>query len=165
VVGLMLSVNPRLTPAQIRSALQSSARPFPVRDATSTVPECKAPTAAEQVECHCTTSTCGAGMLDATKAVAAVTPAGGVPPSAVITASNSAPTVGETVSLSASRSSANGSLLLVSYQWQITSGASLATLSGAVNTVNANLVTSGAGSVTVSLTVTDNAGASSISGR
>ncbi len=163
VVGLMLSVNPKLTPAQIRTALQSTARPFPARDPASTVPQCVAPTSAEQVECHCTTSTCGAGMLDAGKAVAAVTPAGGVPPSAVITASSTGPTVGETVALSGSRSSASGSLLLVSYQWQVTSGASLATLSGAVNTASANLVTSGAGAVTVSLTVTDNAGATSTS--
>jgi serine protease len=163
VVGLMLSVNPKLTPAQIRSALQGSARPFPVRDAASSLPACKAPTAVEQDECYCTTSTCGAGMLDAGRAVAAVAPSGTLPPSAFIIASSTTPTVGDAVSLDGSRSNANGSLLLVSYQWQITSGASLASLTGAINTNKATLATTTEGAVTVSLTVTDNSGASSTS--
>ena len=50
VASLMLSVNPSLTPAQISQKLQRSARPFP---AGST----------------CTTSNCGAGMLNANAAV------------------------------------------------------------------------------------------------
>lgn len=76
-VALMLSVNPALSPAQIRSALRTSARAFPVRDAASTTapPTCRLPDNTEQLECYCTTSTCGAGMLDAAAAVASVLPA------------------------------------------------------------------------------------------
>ncbi len=76
-VALMLSVNPSLSPAQIRSALRTSARAFPVRDPASTTapPACRLPDNTEQLECYCTTSTCGAGMLDAAAAVASVMPA------------------------------------------------------------------------------------------
>lgn len=79
--ALMFSLRPDLTPAQVRQALQSSARPFPVVDAT--LPTCRAPDIRAQDECNCTTTTCGAGLLDVDRAlVAAVAlPAGGaVPP-------------------------------------------------------------------------------------
>ncbi|MEY2892169.1 MAG: hypothetical protein RJA98_2077 [Pseudomonadota bacterium] len=69
-VAMMLSANPALTPAQIKTALQASARPFPATSTDTSVPVCAAPTSTAQVECHCTTSTCGAGLLDAAAAVA-----------------------------------------------------------------------------------------------
>jgi serine protease len=68
-IALMLSVEPTLTPAQIKQLLQSSARPFPA----ATINLCHAPDGTEQLECNCTTSTCGAGMLDARAAVLAAT--------------------------------------------------------------------------------------------
>jgi serine protease len=75
VVALMLSARPGLTPAQIKTALQSSARAFPtgLTDATTglPVPQCRAPDNTDQLECICTTSTCGAGLVDAAAAVAA----------------------------------------------------------------------------------------------
>jgi serine protease len=78
-VALMLAQQPGLTPAQVRSALVSTVRPFVSTGggvAGETPPAaCKAPTSTEQLECYCTTSTCGAGMLDAAAAVAAVSPA------------------------------------------------------------------------------------------
>jgi len=52
VVTLMLSVAPSLTPAQVRSILTSTATPFPAGS-------------------DCTTSTCGAGIVNAAAAVAA----------------------------------------------------------------------------------------------
>ena len=60
VVSLMLSVNPSLTPAQVTTMLQSTATPFP---AGST----------------CTTSLCGAGIVNAAAAVAAANGGGGGP--------------------------------------------------------------------------------------
>lgn len=73
-VGLMLSVDPSLTPARTREILQSTARPFPTTRALvggeQPVPACRAPDATEQLECFCTTTTCGAGMLDTGAAVA-----------------------------------------------------------------------------------------------
>jgi len=76
-IALMLSSNPALTPAQIKAALQSSARAFPT---ASGVAQCVAGNSAQpQLECNCTTSTCGAGMLDANAAVAAVAPTTNTP--------------------------------------------------------------------------------------
>ncbi len=81
-VALMLSVHPWLTPTEVKAALQSSARAFPPRIAgisqTGAIPDCHAPDNSDQLECFCTTSTCGAGMLDAAAAVASVTPTGNV---------------------------------------------------------------------------------------
>ena len=88
--ALMFSANPTLTPAQVVAALKSSARAFPTTGATPIqrvqggpfvpVSACEPPTTTTEqfYECYCTSSTCGAGMLDAGAAVAAVTP--GAPP-------------------------------------------------------------------------------------
>lgn len=70
-VALMLAVEPDLTPAQVRSILRSTARRFPTSGAEAGTPQCHAPDGTVQEECYCTTSTCGAGMLDARAAVAA----------------------------------------------------------------------------------------------
>jgi len=85
-VALMLSVQPALAPIDVRTLLQASARPFPTTggnngDGTE-VPQCTAPqpigvTQIDQLQCYCTTATCGAGMLDAGAAVrAAIFPPG-----------------------------------------------------------------------------------------
>jgi len=77
-VALMLSARTSLTPAQIQALLRTTARPFPATraDNATPVPQCAAPkpfgaTQVDQLECICTTSTCGAGMLDAGAAVLA----------------------------------------------------------------------------------------------
>lgn len=76
--ALMLSVNPGLQPAQLRAQLRASARPFMTADAFPGVPVCHAPDERVQDECVCTSTTCGAGMLDAAAAVrAAAAPSGG----------------------------------------------------------------------------------------
>ena len=73
--ALMLSVRPALAAAQVRSFLQGTTRPFAA--AAAPVPVCTAPRfdgsgePIDQLECRCTTSTCGAGMLDAGAAVRA----------------------------------------------------------------------------------------------
>ena len=74
-VALMLSARPSLTPIQVKAALQASARPFPasgVADDPQSGPiqQCQAPSNIAQLQCYCTTTTCGAGMLDAGSAVA-----------------------------------------------------------------------------------------------
>ncbi len=74
-VALMLAQQPSLTPSQVSSLLRSSARAFVSSGATAGIPQCQAPGSLTQDECYCTTSTCGAGMLDAAAAVAAATPA------------------------------------------------------------------------------------------
>jgi len=80
-VALMLSAQPSLTPTEVLDILRASARPFPppggtAGDGTPLV-ACTAPqfdslgTPIDQLECSCTTTTCGAGMLDAGAAVLA----------------------------------------------------------------------------------------------
>lgn len=157
-VGLMLSVDPTLTPAQVKTALQLSARPFPPMTDTS-VPICHAPNSVDQVECYCTITTCGAGMLDAGAAVARIQAALAVPTAAIV-ASTLSPTAGDSVALSGAASVATTGRSITGYQWAITSGGSLASLVGATDGVSATLATSAAGAVVVQLTVTDNTGAS-----
>jgi serine protease len=79
--GLMLSVQPGLTPSQIKQMLETTTRPFPATSGDATpdapVPQCTAPQTdssgnpIDQLECICTVLTCGAGMLDAGAAVMA----------------------------------------------------------------------------------------------
>jgi len=154
--ALMLSANPTLKPAQIKSLLQSSARSFPSQPSGGSVPVCHAPTTSTQDECYCTTSTCGAGMLDVGAAVNAA--AGTATPTAAITASATTVAAGTSLSLNANASTAPSGRTITAWQWSVTSGSSIAAFSGATNTVAANLKTTGIGNVTVQLTVTDSAG-------
>lgn len=73
VASLMLSVNPSLTPGQVLSKLQTTARAFPtggpVCDTSATRPPLST-----WYSCQCTTSICGAGIVDARAAVIAALP-------------------------------------------------------------------------------------------
>ncbi len=159
-VGLMLSVNPALTPDEIRLALKGGARAFPATGASSSsITQCVAPSAsAPQDECYCTTSTCGAGMLDVAGAVARVVPGNTVAPYVVVAASSSAPTAGASITLSSTGSGAFGGRSIASYAWTVTSGAASGAISGSATGSSATLATTAAGDVTVQLTVTDSGG-------
>jgi serine protease len=63
--SLMLSVNPNLTHAQIVQGLRVSARPH----VSSSVPGVNVCSDANPGRCLCTTSTCGAGILDVVRAL------------------------------------------------------------------------------------------------
>ncbi len=67
VAALMRAVNANLTPAQLIARIKASAGPFPHPAGT---PVCSS-TSSSTVECACTTSVCGAGMLNAFNAVKA----------------------------------------------------------------------------------------------
>jgi len=91
-MALMLSVQPALSPDQALALLQAAARPFPTTGSVNSdgtpVLQCVAPEPSgapqvDQLECYCTTSTCGAGMLDARGAVLAAI--GAAPPSGLAT--------------------------------------------------------------------------------
>jgi serine protease len=71
-VALMMSVQPTLTPSEVKAALQGSARVFPATGSDPGTATCHAPNGSAQGECYCTTNTCGAGMLDANAAVLGV---------------------------------------------------------------------------------------------
>jgi hypothetical protein len=91
-MALMLSVQPALSPDQALALLQAAARPFPTTGSVNSdgtpVQQCVAPQPSgfpqvDQLECYCTASTCGAGMLDARGAVLAAI--GASPPSGIAT--------------------------------------------------------------------------------
>ncbi len=155
VVGLMVSAQPNLTPAEVRQMLQASARPFPTTggdngpDDPTPVGQCVAPQpGVEQFQCYCNTSLCGAGMLDAGGAMALAV---GLP-LANVALSPTVPIAASPVTLSASGSSG----ALVGYRWQLLgAGGIVSGFDGANNGVTAQLTPSGPGAFTVQLTVTD----------
>lgn len=152
-VGLMLSVHSSLTPSQSKSILQSTARGFPTSSSSSST-FCQAPTDTAQDECLCTTSTCGAGLLDTARAVAAA-----IKP--VVTLSSSASTVasGSSVMLDSTGSSASNGRTIATYQWSLLSGSQFASLSSTTGS-STTLQAMSAGTVIVQLTLIDSAGAS-----
>jgi serine protease len=164
VTALMLSGRPALTAAEVKTALQASARPFPQDGASNLplsadpVPVCRAPDGSDQVQCYCLTGLCGAGMLDGDAAVAASDAA--FPRVAVLTAS---PTAGTTVQIDAS-----GSLVAVgrsvrSYAWSITAGGGIVSgFSAGASSAAASLTPSGAGTFTVQVLITDDLGGTSV---
>jgi serine protease len=152
VVGLMLSRDDRLTPAQVRTKLTLTARPFPSSSSDPSVPVCQAPSASRQAECHCTTSTCGAGMLDAGAALASVGVTG---PTARIAVTPAAPTALSPVLLSGSGSTPNGNAAITGYQWSVTDAGGIAATISNATSASANWTPAAAGTYTVSLAVSD----------
>lgn len=172
-VALMFSANPSLTPAQVTTALRSTARAFPTSGAASIrradngpfvpVAACDAPTSltdlstAQGYECYCTTGTCGAGLLDAGAAVARA--AAGVAVANIATSTNVP--VGNVLQLGGALSRASAATATVqSYAWSVLAGASIARITSATNASTAALVGSAPGTAVVGLTVTDSAGRS-----
>jgi serine protease len=167
-VALMQSVSPLITPAQVKAALQATARSFPNScapvDIRTSLPivACRAPSSAAQDECYCTTSTCGAGLLDSSAAVARA--AGAPVPTPNIVASATTVELGATVAVDGSTSTAGSGRTLTGFQWWIMGCGDLATISSATNASSAHLTTLGGGSFTVNLTVTDSVGLQSTKG-
>jgi serine protease len=162
VVALMLSQAPQLSVVDITSVLRSTARPFPTTGADNgtdptPVEQCRAPASGvDQLQCYCNTSQCGAGMLDAGKALDAVSGA-----RAQIDLVAGEAVAGTSVQFTARGSSASPNAVLVSYAWSLASGGGIVNgFSSAANTDTVSLTPSAAGSFTLQLTVTDNAGKS-----
>ena len=162
IVGLMASVRPTLTSAEATQILKLTARPFPTTGGGSAAdgspPVCAAPSAVAQDECYCTTSTCGAGMVDAFAAVKAaqalnaatvtVTPS---PASGLI--------AGQTLTLTAAATGLASGRTVASTAWVIVDGGGIATaFATGANTATATITPTAAGSFTVRADVTDNLG-------
>ena len=148
----MLSVQPTLTPLQVKTKLQATARPFVTSGGVSDAPVCPArsPTSGG---CYCTTSTCGAGMLDVHAAVAA---AGGV--QAGISLTTTTPTANQAVVLT-STSVVGPGRTVASYQWTIlNAGTTGATITGANDGSTVVVTPTAAGSFVIQLAVTDDLG-------
>jgi serine protease len=150
VAALMLSRNPSLAPAQVRDTIRSSARAFPV---VNGVPMCPAPSSSDDGECNCTTSTCGAGMLDARAAVVAA----GVPsqPRALAFTTPAMALPNASVTLDGSTSVGGGGAAIDEYEWTMVDSGGIANLQLPRDAATATVGTTGAGTFTVSLRVTD----------
>jgi serine protease len=160
VAALMLAENAALTPAQLTARLESSALAFPTSSSTTSTQCVLADTTADSngnfteptspAECVCTTSTCGAGMLNAASAVLA---AAGM--FVQITPSSTTGSPGQKITLNGAASTAAVGYTIASYQW-VTIPATSDQLINA-NQAIATLVVPSFRSIQVSLTITDNA--------
>lgn len=159
--GLMKAANPGLTPAKLIARIQSSARTFPTVSDTSPQPAvCQLPanaTAPQLAECICTTQVCGAGMLDASGAVAeAERPI-------ALAQVNGVVGTGRTLTLDGSQSTAATGIgrSVASYAWTLVSvngGAGTPSIQNAMQSV-ASVLSPTQGNLVLRLTVTDNMGA------
>jgi serine protease len=147
VAALMRSVNANLTPAQLIARMKSSATPFPLASsfppAVPTLAACDSGSSSN-VECACTTITCGAGMVNALSAVtAALNPIAAVRVPAGFTNGT----------LDASGSMAACGATVTTYAWTATGAVHVA--SGAASS-SVNVTSTGIGILT--LVVTDSVG-------
>jgi serine protease len=166
--ALMFSVNPNLTPTQVRSILQATARVFPFRGAdpsSGVVGQCTVPTStsADQAQCYCTTSTCGAGLLNTYRAVYA---AANSSPTVHITV-DAGPYAGRAVTLSGATTVAASGRSINAWQWTLIDGGGIVSgfADGSAQSVDASpvLTPSGTGQFSIRLTVTDSSGVQGVS--
>lgn len=162
VAALMVSRAPNAMPADLRAAMRATARPFPTSGADNgsdptPVAACQAPVQGrDQLQCYCNTTYCGAGMLDARAAVAAI--ASG--PFVNVLQRPSVPEPGDTVTLAVSGFQGATSAIARDHQWSITTGGGVVTgFTSAMNAATATLVPSGEGAFTVGLDIADTGGA------
>lgn len=155
-VALMHAVNARLGAELLTSRLKSAAAAFPVPSTPPTGGTCHVPADPNDIqveECVCTTSTCGAGMLDTSAAIAAaLRPIVSISLPATVMA-------GQNVSLDGSGSAASCNRSLSTFAWSIApgSGGSPAITGADQSVVTVQAPTSG--SFTLRLTITDGSGA------
>ena len=141
VAALMLAVQPTLTPDEIQGLIQGGSRRFP----STSAPACTAPRfdgngdPIDQIECDCTTTTCGAGMLDALAAVRSAA-AGLI---ADIVVNTATPRAGQDVSLTADVFRLINGRNLSSLSWSLVDGGGI--VSGSVSGCSANCVVSPTG--------------------
>ena len=159
VAAMMIEANPNLSATQLIARLQASATPFPVpatapaggtcHVAALTTDSNGAYTDVQTDECTCTTATCGAGMLNADASLGRSTY-----PLASMTTSTDKASIGESVTLDGSASTAAAHYTIASYQWTSDPAVSIENDTSAV----AKLVFPALRPLKVTLTVTDSAG-------
>jgi serine protease len=146
VASLMLAVNPALSPAQLMARMQAGARTH----VNTSLPACSS---SHPAACACTTDSCGAGLLDADRAVqlasgpaALIAPLGAVLPGASIT-------------LDGRQSAAIPGANIVRYQWSQLQGPAVLNLATEGPVVTAQL-SGEAAEYVFRLTVQDSTGQS-----
>ena len=167
-IALMLSARPSLNSAEVLTLIKGTARAFPTTGGdngdNTLVKQCTAPQfdaankPIDQNQCYCTTTTCGAGMLDAGVAVTLSTQV----VLARIAVSPESPTAEQVITLSAAPSLAAPGHSIASYSWVLNDGGGIVTgFNGATNAASVTVSPRGAGTFTASLTVVDDLGARS----
>lgn len=158
VAGLMLAVNPYLNPQELAARMRSSARPFPPPDPAllacgdpAFVPDANGDLPNDG-QCNCTTTSCGAGMLDAGRAVTAA-----LDPVAAI-GRTAAPAVGAPLALDGSASAAALGATIAGYAWTVASSNPAGAAITSAATAQTTLTFPGAGTYVVQLQVVDSAG-------
>jgi serine protease len=155
--GLMLSVNGNLSTDQLIGRLQAGSQPFPLSSSAGTE-NCHVPadgTDLQTNECNCTTTTCGAGMLNANGAVLQALR----PIAAISLPASFAP--GSTVMLDGSGSAAACNATLSGFLWTVLQPSTNPPTILNAHSARASIVApTGSGSYTLMLTVTDNQGRS-----
>lgn len=154
VAGLMWSVHADFTPALLIQRLKSGAKAFVADPALPTCPQVVPDSDVKAGQCNCTTSTCGAGLLNALGAVSEA-----LRPVARATASGGG-TTGLTVMLDGSGSEVATGRSIASYHWSAIQGdGSNAVLQNA-DKASASVVPDKGGPLLVTLQVTDDSGRS-----
>lgn len=136
-IALMLSLDPALTRTQVTGMLRASARPHP---------------AASTCTLEANAGLCGAGLLDAQAAIAAVVP------SLQVTLPSQVVAPAALVALSGSALAVSGRTI-ISYQWQAASSNPAAVNLADANTANASFIAPATGTYLFILYAVDSSGA------
>lgn len=161
IAALMLGARPGLTPTQLIARLKSSVLPFPTSSSTTSTQCTLAATTtdsngnytdtSQNTECVCTTSTCGAGMVNAAAALDATTQI-----YVEVSASSTTGYPGKRITLDGSGSTAAAGDTIVSWQW-VTIPSTSNQLENA-NSPVATLVVPSFRSIKAQLTIVDSGG-------
>ena len=162
VAALMLAVNPNLTPLQLLDRIKRSARPFPV---DASLPFCTDNMAQavdgidNEGQCNCTPTSCGAGLLDAAKAVtwAQQSADQALPPVVTINPQGQGLT-GTSLVLDGRGSFAAPGGIIQTMRWSYISGPLLETLSLPQDGALSSFTPLHPGTFVIQLTATDNHG-------
>ncbi len=159
VVAMMVEANPNLNAQQIIARIQSSATPFPATSGPLPGGVCHVAslnadsagkyTDVQDQECQCTTTTCGAGMLNAAAALS-----NALEPQVSIVTTPQTASIGQTVTLDGSGSSAATGAYLTAYLWTVNPGTAIANSTAPIATLKFPALRP----ITVTLTVTDSLG-------
>lgn len=151
VASLMLSLNPALSPAQLVDRLRSAARPWSALPATPGYAPCVNSLLRPQSVCRCNSEVCGAGLLDADRALRlALGPAAVIAPVDTVLP-------GATVLLDGRASVAVDGATITGYVWQQLQGPSVP-LDGAQTALARVTLSPNAATYVFELSVTDSAG-------
>ena len=159
VAGLMLAVNGKLEPTLLIDRLRRGARAFPtplVDSSGAPLPTCHRPASAADIqdtECVCTTTVCGAGVLDAAGAIQeALRPIASMRASGTVSA-------GASVTVDAGASSAACGRTLSSYSWTAVDANGQPVALTSTNQSSTSLIAPASGALTLTLVITDGSGA------